>query len=380
MAETFDCIVLGVGGYGSGALYHLAKRGLKVLGLEQFGVAHDRGSSHGESRIIRKAYIEHPDYVPLVTTAYEMWDELEAESSRDLFRRTGLIVVGRPDSEAITGTRLAAELHHLPIETVELSEAGRRFAGFRFPDASAAMYDPDAGYLEVELCVETHVDCAMARGAVCRMGEAAKGWSSDGRQIRVQTSRGEYRAASLVVTAGPWTREVLADLSIPLSVVRKPVFWHRVDSRDYDLSAGAPTFYFEREGGVFYGFPSIDGETIKVAQHSGGKPVGNPLTLDREVQLEDTEPVAQFLAECLPGVCPRPQRHSVCMYTLTPDHHFIIDKHPHYDNVVIGGGFSGHGFKFTTVLGEALADLAAEGHTEHPIEFLSIRRAALASR
>ena len=377
MSETYDCIVLGVGGFGSGASYHLAKRGARVLGIERFGIAHDRGSSHGETRIIRKVYIEHPDYVPLVLRAYEMWDELGLECGRTLRHQFGLLLAGLPDGEAIAGSKLATRLHGVAIEEVELSEARRRFPGLRFPDDFAVAFDSDAGYLEVENCVQAHIERALDRGAVLQTGETVLDWNARGNTVQVRTDKGQYEAARMIVTAGAWSGTILADLSIPLSVVRKPVFWHEVTTRDYDASSGAPAVYFEWPDHTIYAFPCLDGKTIKVSEHTGGQPVSDPLALDRESHPADVQPVSDFLHRCLPGVRPQPSRHNMCMYTLTPDQNFIIDRHPQHQNVVIGAGFSGHGFKFTTVLGEALADLCLDGQTKHPIEFLSIGRESL---
>lgn len=378
MTKRFDCIVLGVGGFGSGTLYHLAKRGVRVLGLEQFGVPHDRGSSHGETRIIRKAYFEHPDYVPLLLRAYELWDELETESGRELCRLCGLFLAGPADGAAVAGARESARLYGVGLEDVALAEARRRYPGFRFADEVDVVFEPEAGYLDVERCVQAHVDRAVASGAELRANETVQQWSSDGKAVRVRTDRDEYEAASLVVTAGAWTGRMLGDLSVPLEVVRKPVCWCRVQGRDYDVAGGTPAYYFETPKGDFYGFPCIDGETIKVAQHSGGERVADPSNLDRDIHESDLRPMREFLQAAIPGVDRQPARHSVCMYTHTPDHHFIVDVHPELRNVAIGAGFSGHGFKFTGVLGQALAELAIDGRTDLPMGFLSLNRASLA--
>jgi len=378
MISSYDCIVLGVGGFGAGALYHLAKRGVSVLGLERFDVAHDRGSSHGETRIIRKAYVEHPDYVPLVLSAYQLWTELEAESGQTLFHNCGLLLSGLPGSEAIAGSRLAVEQHGVDIQKLDLDQARLRFPGYRFPDGFEVMYDADAGFLEVEYCTQVHVEQARQHDGVVNTGETVVEWSSDGTIVRVTTDQNEYQAARLIITAGAWAAELLADLSIPLEVIRKPLFWHETTTGHYHASAGAPTFYFELPtGAIFYGFPSIDGKTVKLAEHTGGNPVLDPLHVDRDIHVEDTEPIASFLSQYMPGLKTEPSRHSVCMYTLTPDRHFIVDRHPRYENVTIAAGFSGHGYKFTSVLGQAMADLSLDGKTEHPIEFLSINREAL---
>jgi sarcosine oxidase len=377
MTENFDCIVLGVGGFGSAALYHLARRGARVVGLERFGVAHDRGSSHGETRIIRKAYFEHPDYVPLLHRAYELWHELEQESRRQLMHQVGLFIAGSPQCESVVGTLRAAALHNLPLERIDPAAAHERFPGFRFHDDFRVLFEPDAGFLEVEHCVAAHVAAAVARGAVLRTNEIVIDWRSDGRNIVVRTSMGEYSAASLVITAGPWAAQVLGDWiqgrSDLLRVVRKPVFWFAADE-SYDVRRGNPTFFFEVPSGQFYGFPRIDGRAFKMAEHTGGELVSDPLTVDRLQRADDLVRVSEFLKEFMPAIEPVPVRHSVCMYTKTPDSHFCIDKHPQWSNVVVGAGFSGHGFKFTTVLGEALADLALAGRTNLPVGFLSVAR------
>lgn len=377
MAEVFDVIVLGTGGFGSGAAYHLARRGLRVLGLDRFGPAHDRGSSHGETRIIRKAYFEHPDYVPLLLQAYDLWADLEAESQQQLFWKCGLMLAGLPDSEAISGARLSASQHGLNIENLTASAATNRWPGFQVPDEFDAVFEPDAGFLKVEDCVRTHLDGATAHGATLLFDEPVVSWSSTGREVRVRTTTREFVAASLVITAGSWAASVLADLKLPLQILRKPVFWFETTSPAYNLGASMPTFYFEMPptgGWTFYGFPSLDGRVLKVAQHSGGEIVADPLLVDRELHDADVRPIANFLRTCLPGVRPQPARHSTCLYTVTPDRHFIVDRHPEFPNVVIGCGFSGHGFKFTSVLGSAFADLATTDHTDLPIHFLSLKR------
>ncbi|MGE5195277.1 MAG: N-methyl-L-tryptophan oxidase, partial [Deltaproteobacteria bacterium] len=380
--ESYDCIVLGVGGFGSGALYHVARRGVRALGIERFSVAHDRGSSHGETRIIRKAYFEHPDYVPLLHRAYDLWHELERETKRRLLHPVGLFIAGAPACESVRGTVLAAERHSLPIERLSARAARRRFSGFQFDDDFEIVFEPQAGYLEVENCVAAHVEAAVRHGAVVHTNERVAAWESDGRGVLVKTDKGEYTATSLIITAGPWAGEVLKACAGPdspavwgklLRVVRKPVFWFNAGA-EYEVAAGTPTFFFETAAGQFYGFPRIDGRTIKVAEHTGGDDVADPLAVDRTQHPGDLARLGEFLRLHLPAIAPTPARHSVCMYTRTPDSHFYIDRHPQWENVAVGAGFSGHGFKFTTVLGEALADVALEGATNLPVEFLSLKR------
>lgn len=376
MSATYDFIVLGAGGFGSSALYHLAKRGARVLGLEQFDAAHDRGSSHGETRVIRKAYFEHPDYVPLLLRAYDLWRELEAESGRTLYHEVGLLLGGLPGSGVITGAKIAAERHNLRLETLTSTEAAERFPAYRIPQKFAVLYEPEAGYLEVESCVRAHLDAAVNRGAELHVNEKVLEWKVDGPVVRVRTERGEYEAGGLVMTAGAWSSRRLAELNIPLQVLRKVMFWYETPLKKFDAAAGNGCFFFETAGGEFYGFPRIDGK-VKLAEHSAGNKVEDPIYLDRKLHPLDTAWPDKFVASFMPDLPKRAVQHAVCMYTKTPDSHFIVDRHPEHDNVVIGAGFSGHGFKFTSSIGEVLADLVDQKRAARPIEFLSLGREAL---
>lgn len=380
MNKEFEAIVVGTGGFGSSCLFHLASLGVKVLGLDQFPAGHDRGSSHGDTRIIRQAYFEHPDYVPLLRRAYDRWRDLEALSGRDLMKICGLFLAGPPDGEAVAGTRLAAKSHDLTIENVSAAdlakEPGARFPGFRILDNFDVVIEPSGGYLHVEDCVRTHIELACQAGAEHRCGNAIVDWKSDGKTVRVRTESDEYEAAALILTPGAWASHLLN--SIPgmptLRVLRKTLHWNRVRSDVYDANNGGQGFLFEMPFGEFYGFPSLDGSSLKLAEHSGGEVVTDPLNVDRSLRTSDTEPIARFVNEVMPELDPQTDRHSVCLYTVTPDGHFIVDRHPEYSNVFFGAGFSGHGFKFTSVLGEALARLALSGTTDLPIDFLSLAR------
>ncbi len=379
MSETYDCIVLGVGGFGSGAFYHLAKRGVRVLGLEQFGIAHDRGSSHGETRIIRKAYFEHPNYVPLAIRAYDLWRDLEAESGEPLMQLAGVLLAGPADGEAVGGAKISAKQHGLHLDELSPQEAGKQFPGINFAEEFSAVHEPDAGYLFVERCVQSHIEQAQRRGGLLKTNETALEWSSDGKTVKVRTDRNEYEAKKLIITAGAWAGKVLGELGLPLRVLRKPVFWYPLREEFQENAARMPAFLFELPTGVFYGLPGSGGRHLKLAEHSGGETVADPGAVDRALHSADQKQIETFIGECLPSVEPKMHRHIVCLYTMTPDLHFFIDRHPEWDNVAIGAGFSGHGFKFTGVLGQALADLALEGRTELPVEFLSAGRESLQS-
>lgn len=370
----FDAIVLGLGGMGSAALFHLAQRGLRVLGIEQFELGHGRGSSHGQTRIIRKAYFEHPSYVPLLQRAYALWGELEQTTGRKLFYRTGMLVGGPSDGPVIAGMRRAASEHGLAIESLSAREAEGRFPAFRIPASHAAVFEPDAGYLLVEDCVLAHAEGALAAGAEILTGARVTGWTASDTGVRVELADGECVARALVVAAGPWAATMLADLNLPLEVRRKVVFWYATQDARLAEQQGAPVYGFQTPQGFFYGIPAIDERGVKAAHHTGGQVVANPYEVNRGVRAADEAPVREFIAQYLPTLEPPAREHSVCLYTMTPDEHFVVDRHPEHPNVVLAAGFSGHGFKFAAVIGAILADLALSGATEAPIGFLGLGR------
>jgi sarcosine oxidase len=376
---AFDVIVLGVGGVGSAALDQLARRGLRVLGLDRFPPGHDRGSSHGRTRLIRQAYFEHPDYVPLLRRAYELWADLSARSGKTLYHQVGVLQAGRPNGTVVPGVLASARQHGLDVEELSEGEITARFPGLRVPPPLVAVFERRAGYLDVEDCVREAARQAVDHGATLQIGESVRGWKVEGSGVAVETDRGTYRANSLIVSAGAWAGTLLADLGIRFQVVRKSLYWYAAPERLYSPAHGFPGFLYETDRGSFYGFPRIDDEGLKSAEHSGGIPVSDPLRVDRNPDPGETIRVEQFLAEYLPEVTPEPLRFGTCLYTLSPDGHFVVDRHPEHPQVVFAAGLSGHGFKFTTVLGEVLADLAAHGSTRLPIGFLSCQRSALAA-
>jgi sarcosine oxidase len=377
MGKTWDVIVLGTGGVGSAALMHLARRGLRVLGLDQFPPAHDKGSSHGETRIIRKAYFEHPDYVPLLQRAYRLWDELqEAEGRTDLFQRTGLLQVGPEKGAVIAGVKAAARQHGLELERID------SLPPYLIPHDSVAVLERDAGFLLVEDCVKAHLHQALLARAELKTGFTVTKWRADGHGFSVDTSEGEFHAASLVITAGAWAPQLLAGLGVKMEVKRKALLWLATEetSRSHLLTEGCPCFFYERPEGQFYGFPQLSRESgVKLACHTGGEIIDDPILVDRRLHSTDSAPVSQFAQEWLPETTSRIVHHAVCLYTMSPDEHFIVDRHPEHSKLVFTAGLSGHGFKFTSVLGEMMADLAMTGKTPQPAEFLGISRFELAS-
>jgi sarcosine oxidase len=377
MTNSYDAIVLGTGGVGSAALFHLAQRGLRVLGLDRFPGGHSQGSSHGETRIIRQAYFEHPDYVPLLLRAYALWQELEQRQQERLLHQVGLLQVGPPEGIVVPGVLASAQQHGLAVEQLSQAEIGRRFPAFQVPDNTVGVFEPAAGYLLVERCVLAHLAQAQRLGAEYRSGETVQSWRRCGDGVEVVTDGATYQAARLVIAAGAWSSQLLASLGLPLEIRRKHAYWVGPAPPQHAAVNACPTFLYELPQRIIYGFPAIDSLGLKVAEHSGGEVVGDPLHAPRALDTTDFAHITEFLRTHIPAVGRTMQRRSVCFYTMTPDEHFIIDRHPEYDAVVIAAGLSGHGFKFAAVLGQALAELACEGSTSLPIDFLSLRRPAL---
>lgn len=373
----YDAIVLGLGGVGSAAAWRLAKRGLRVLGLDRHTPPHDLGSSHGQTRIIRQAYFEHPDYVPLCLRAYDLWDELEALAGRTLREQTGLLEVGPPDGVVVRGVLQAAAEHGLPVESLTAAEVESRWPAFRVPTPLVAVHEPTGGMLYVERCVQACLDTARACDAELRLGLAVRGWRSEADRVAVETDDGEFSADRLLVTAGPWAGGLLSELGVPLEIRRKSLFWF--DGPPAHGPKEAPPFLFELPEGVFYGFPAIEPWGVKVGDHAAGRPLVRPEDVDPSIDPAEQHAIQRFAGTHLPSLPPAPSHHATCFYTMTPDEHFLVDRLPTDPRIAFAAGLSGHGFKFTPVLGEALTELAVDGRTALPVGFLSASRFSAAS-
>jgi sarcosine oxidase len=375
---TFDVIVLGLGGMGSAAAAHLAARGRRVLGLERFGPAHDRGSSHGDSRVIRQSYFEDPAYVPLLLRAYELYDQLSADSGTELIRRTGGLYFGPPDSVVVAGSMRSAREWDLAHEVLDAAEIRRRFPTFTPGAGEVGLFEEAAGFVRPEATVTAHLESAARSGAELRFDEPAESWEATADGVRVTTAAGSYAAGALVVAPGAWAPDVLAELGVPLTIERQVLYW-------WDPVGGTGPFerqpvYIHQDaaGEQVYGFPAIDGPDggAKIAFFRRGTVLTDPLQLDREVGADEAAYMARYLEDLMPTLPGRLLRAVPCMYTTTPDEHFVIARHPAHGNVVVACGFSGHGFKFVPVVGEILADLAIDGTTRHPISLFDPLRFA----
>jgi sarcosine oxidase len=374
MHGNFDVIVLGVGGIGSAACFELARRGRRVLGLEQFPLVHSHGSSHGHTRIIRTAYAEHPDYVPLAKRAFERWYELEVLTGKHLLTECLCLNAGVPGSELVEGVRTSVREHGLAAEELTGDEISRRFPAFRFPPEFSGVVEQAAGFLYVEECVRAHIDSAASLGATIRAEEPVRVWKAVGNGVEVTTDRGTYSAAKLIITAGAWATKLLVNIGVPLAVMRQVILWFDPRERAGLFQRNRfPVFIADVPGGPIYGLPAIDSYGLKVARHYNAPELPSPDGVVWDVTAADQQPVRPILDEYLPGLgaCTKMQ---VCMYTITPDKHFVIDLHPDYPQVSMACGFSGHGFKFASTVGEVLADLADKGSTQYPIGLFSATR------
>ncbi len=371
---TYDVAIAGLGAMGSAAAYHLAKRGERVLGLDRYSPPHDLGSSHGPTRIIREAYFEDPSYVPIVRRAHELWRELQEVSGRDLLLQTGGLMIGRPEDDLVKGSETSARLHELPFEMLSSSELVKRFPGLRPTDDMAAIWDPMAGILYPEACIEAHLTLARAAGADLRFDEPVVDWRAECEGVEVRTTKTSYKAKKLIISAGAWLPALTPDLGLPIEVERQVLFWFEPRSNPALFKAGVcPIFVFDYDGEHhLYGFPDL-GEGVKAALMHQGEP-SDADTLRRDVDDRDEQAIRSQLERFLPDVVGRRIDAQVCMFTNTPDLHFLIDFHPRHSQVVIASPCSGHGFKFASAIGEILADLVEEGKTRHDISLFGVDR------
>ena len=371
---SYDAIVIGVGGMGSAAVYHLARRGLRVLGLEKHAIPHEMGSSHGYSRMIRYTLQEHPSYVPLVRRSYELWHEMEETAGEELMVTTGSIRAGAPDSPFFLNAQEACDLHSIPYEILTASEVNKRFPGYRFPEEISSVYQADGGFLLPERCIVTHVQAAERAGADVHSQETVLDWEVRGDGVQVRTDRDTYTAGRLVVTAGPWAANLVPELAAYAVPERQVMGWFQPKRPELYAAEAFPVFGVFTEEGRYYGFPShaVPGFKIGRVHHLLQKV--DPDAIDREVHPEDEDILRQAVNRYFPLAAGKLLDGKTCMYTNTPDEHFMIGTLDGQPQVSVAAGFSGHGFKFASVIGEIMADLAQNGATEHDINLFRLDR------
>lgn len=377
----FEYIVIGCGSMGIATCSYLAARGCRVLGLDQFNVPHDAGSHAGQSRIIRKAYFEHPDYVPLLERAYQNWEMIERETASKLYYETGIVYFGKPDHATMVGVKKSADQFHIPLQKLSSAESRKHFGVFEIPDDFETLREPQAGFITPENAIRVYRGHALEHGASIHENENVVSWKKIASQISIVTNKAEYTCTKLIITAGAWTSKILPQLKSELHVTRQVLGWF--DPKDPEAFAlhNFPCWFIEDpDRGMFYGFPVLPFEKfggpigLKLASHRPGL-LSDPDHVDRNVRQSEIDDLKYVLKKYLPVAGMETITTKTCLYTYSPDENFIIDQLPGYDKqVTIACGFSGHGFKFVPVIGEILADLAIHGKTNLPIEFLSLKR------
>lgn len=378
----YDCVVLGVGSMGSSAAYHLAARGLKVLGIEQFDVLHTQGAHSGHTRIIRKAYFEQPDYIPLLQRAYANWSKLEALCGEKVYYPTGLLYAAPKGDPLIEQVKSSAALYRIPLQVLTATDCAARFPQFRIPENFEIVLEPEAGFLDVGKAITQYAKAAVQAGAEIRIGEKVLNWKQEDGLITVQTDKGRYTGKKLVITAGPWSADLIPGIKEKLTITRQVLSWMQPDTPEQYTTDRFPCWMIVKPGtpGSYYGFPAMrPGEVggpagIKVALHHPGQST-TASTIDRTIHPEDLDHLVSFAQDYLPGAGTVVTDTATCMYSNSPDEHFIIDHLPGTEKqVTVAWGFSGHGFKFVSVVGEVLADLVVDGRTELDIDFLRMGR------
>lgn len=365
---------------GGAAAFHLARRGTRVLLLERFRIPHEQGSSHGITRIIRLAYFEHPSYVPLLWRAYELWEALEHEAGEALLHITGSVDAGPPDSRTVTGSRRSCEAHGLAHDVLTSAELSARFPGYALPADYLAVWQPRGGFLVPERCLTAHAAMAARHGAEVREEEPVLRWAPRHGGVEVETPRGRYHAGQLLVAAGSWTGALVPSLAPLLRPERQVLAWFDLANRDAFAPARFPVFNLDHAGEHWYGFPEFGTPGFKVGCYHHRREVVDPDRLDRtDVQPADVALLHRVVHDCFPAVGSHPLLTRTCLFTNTPDEHFILDRLPEAPAVVIAHACSGHGFKFSPVIGEITADLTLDGTTPHDIALHRLSRFAAAS-
>lgn len=380
--SSYDVIVLGVGSMGSSTCYHLAKRGYKVLGLEQFDIPHELGSHAGQSRIIRKAYGEGSDYVPLLERAYENWKTLESETGSQVYYKTGLAYFGAENDPFLKTVKGSSEKYKIPLNHLTADECSRKYPQFKLPQNFQRLEEPDAGFITPERSILLFVQQAVLNRAVIRTKEKVIEWKHEASgSVTVTTNRGTYKAGKLIITAGPWAGKVIPSLESKLTVTRQAVAWVKPKKWENFTLGKFPCWILENKEYDFYGFPILPVGTfagplgLKLALHYPGAETTDPDAVNRNTKQSDEKILIDFLNEFIPDGYEDTLMMKTCLYTNSPDQNFIIDYLPGFNkDIVFAAGFSGHGFKFVSVVGEILADLSINGSTKLPVDFLSAKR------
>jgi sarcosine oxidase len=374
MSFDYEVIIIGLGAMGSSAAYHLAQRGLRVLGLDRYQPPHNFGSSHGLTRIIREAYFEDPLYVPLVQRAYKLWADLEKQSGHRLLLKTGGLMIGPHDGALVSGASRSAEQHQLEHEIFNSTNLAQKFPMFSVEDDPMAVWEPSAGILFPEKAIQTHLDLAGKLGVQLRFNDPVRKWEPFERGVRVFTDGNSYTANHLVLSPGAWMNALLPVRKLPLTVERQVLFWFKPASRREIFQPDQFPIFIRQyvRNHFFYGFPDL-GDGVKVAFHHEGRQV-DPDAISQEVDTEEIAQIRDVLNEYLPDVNGELLSTAVCKYTNTPDEHFVLDYHPEFPQLVVASPCSGHGFKFSAVIGEIIAGMVGGEASQFNLDLFKISR------
>ncbi len=368
--------VIGAGMAGSAAAMHLARRGARVTLFDQYAYGHDRGSSHGATRLFRIAYFEQPDYVPILQRAYTLWKALENDAGEKLFYETGVLQAGSPSGGFVQGLAKAVVDHGLRVPQLDAAEIARDHPQLKLPAHFIAYFEREAGFVMAGKTVHHQIRLAKEAGANLRPETPVTGWTPSTDGVVVETQAGPLTFDYAVITAGAWANNLL---NLPAADVKpwpRTLFWRRPQTDGFSLGQFSCFAVEEEDGRFFYGFPAIDDDGVKVAEHSGGAAIARPEDRGNEAEPGESEEIDAFLRARIPALAGQPGKFQRCLYEVSADHHFLIDRHPLSDRVVFAAGLSGHGFKFSPVLGEALASMALDGETPRHFKFLSLARFA----
>jgi sarcosine oxidase len=380
--QYYDVIVVGVGSMGAATCWQLSSQGYNVLGIEQFNIPHERGSYGSQTRIIRKAYFEHPDYVPLLTRAFENWSKLEIETGAKIYHETGLAYFGKPLNPIMENSKKSADLFAIPFEKLNSKEAKKRFPQFKVPTSFVTYFEPKSGLLLSEKIIALYTEESIKKGATIKLRENVLNWSSNGEGVQVNTNKSSYRAAKVVFTTGAWASKVLPNLPTQLTPTQQTIAFANPskDWKLFEICQCPCWFVADDDLGLFYGFPILDAAThggqigFKLGLHVPG-PTINPDDIKRKSTIKAEKIIHNFLKKYIPKAANEFLSVRTCLYTYSQDENFILDFMPETNKrVIVAAGFSGHGFKFASVIGEILAELATKGKSEHPIEFLGLNR------
>lgn len=355
---------------GSGALYALAQRGCKVIGIDRFEPGHHLGSSFGESRIIRMAYYEDPVYVPLLRLAYQAWDRLEKHTGEHVLTITGILEAGIESAALVEGSLRSALEHDIPHEVLLPAQVNKRFPALSIPPDWKCLFQPDAGILQPEKAIQLFVKSARNLGATIALGTRVERVVPLGDHVEVRLESGEtIEAGSAVVAVGPWIQELVPEFAGQLTLTRQPLMWFEPRERHLVQPASMPVFFFQTRDDLIYGFPDFRGSGVKAASHRSGGELASADERRAEASDEEKAYLTRMVRRYVPAAAGRVRQTHVCIYTRSSDEHFILGLHPGASQIVLASPCSGHGFKFASIFGEILADLAMTKATDKPIDF-----------